>query len=200
MIKVHVRTVGIVSIWYQLLVRLASDQQPCVCVHGSKRTYLPSSKSRPSEQGPTEPFICQCSHICRHDSRATLQFQREKLMRQQEYWAAVGASWRGSEHSRLPVAFPHCRVCPLARPYGWAPSLQPRVCSSSAVITSSHCTTAPSHLQGGSAGHTASFSAVAMLVLSSHREGESWNSLCLLLLNKLQNSKTLSKTDRVHVK
>ncbi len=42
-------------------------------------------------------FLCQCGRIYRHDSPATLQFQPEKLMRQQERWAAAGASWRRSE-------------------------------------------------------------------------------------------------------
>lgn len=135
-------------------------------------------------------FLCQCGRIYRHDSPATLQFQPEKLMRQQERRAAAGASWRGSE-LRVARSTASCLWPPhTAGLVPWPGSIWPGpfavalcVCSCLVVIRSSHCTTAPSHLQGGSAGHTAPFSASATLVLASHREGESWNSLCLLTLN-----------------
>lgn len=70
-------------------------------------------------------------------------------------------------------------------PTAWlVPSLEPLcVCSCLVVIRSSQRTTAPSHLQGGPAGHTAPFSAPAALAPVSRRDGESWNSLCLLVLN-----------------
>lgn len=152
-------------------------------------------------------FLCQCGRIYRHDSPATLQFQPEKLMRQQERRAAEGASWRGSEprgseeHSGPPVASPHCRACPLAWQYGRGPfAVALCVCSCLVVIRSSHGTTAPSHLQGGSAGHTAPFSASAALVPASRREGELEFTLSARVIYKLLNSKTLYKTARVCLK
>lgn len=166
----------------------ASEFSSChVCMDLNRRTSVPNV---PASRTGMVTFLCQCGHIYRHDSPATLQFQPENLMRQQECRAVVVAAWRGSEPRlawstlRPPVASPHCRACPLARQHGWVPSLEPLcVCSCLVVIRSSQCTTAPSHLKGGSAGHTAPFSASAALVPVSHRDGESWNSRCLLVLN-----------------
>lgn len=65
-----------------------------VCMDLNRHTSLPKV---PANWTGTMTFLCQCGHIYRHDSPATLQFQPEKLMRQQERWAVVVASWRGSE-------------------------------------------------------------------------------------------------------
>lgn len=163
-----------------------------VCLDLNRHTSLPEV---PASCTGTMTFLCQCSCIYRHDSPATLQFQPEKLMRQQEHWAAVGASWRGSElrlgrstagrlwplHTAGLVPWPGSMAEPLA--------VALCVCSCLVVIMSSHCTAAPSHLQGGSAGHTAPFSASATLVLVSHRDGASWNSPSGPVKYKLQTAK-----------
>lgn len=65
-----------------------------VCMDRNRHTSLPKV---PANWTGTMTFLCQCGHIYRHDSPATLQFQPEKLMRQQERWPVVVASWRGSE-------------------------------------------------------------------------------------------------------
>lgn len=64
------------------------------CMYLNRHTSLPKA---PASWTGTMTFLCQCGRIYRHDSLATLQFQLKNLMRQQEHWAAVGASWCGSE-------------------------------------------------------------------------------------------------------
>lgn len=166
-----------------------------VCMDLNRHTSLPKV---PASWTGTMTFLCQCGHIYRHDSPATLQFQPEKLMRQQERWAAAGASWRGSElrvaRSTAGRLWPPHTVGLVP----WPGSIRPGpfavalcVCSCLVVIRSSHCTTAPSHLQGGSAGHTAPFSASATLVPASRREEFT---LSARVKYKLLNSKTLYKT------
>lgn len=138
-----------------------------VCMDLNRHTSIP--KVLASWRG-SMTFLCQRGHIYRHDSPATLQFLPEKLMKQQESLSAAWASWLGSElvvarrtASRLwpprtegLVPWPGCTAQPLC--------CSSMCCSCSVVIRSSHCTTTPSHLQGGSAGHTAPFPASAMLV------------------------------------
>lgn len=182
----HCTCLKVILCFFSLPVMDQSSAAVMVCMDLNRQTSLPKV---PASWTGTMTFLCQCSRIYRHDSPATLQFQPAKLMRQQERWAAVGASWRGSElrlerskagrlwplHTAGLVPWPGSMAGPLA--------VTLCVCNCLVVIRSSHCTTAPSHLQGGSAGHTAPFSASASLALASHKEGEGWNSLCLLLLN-----------------
>jgi len=94
------KTVCFVPVW-----RLQSSSIPLpvldqsaaavmVCMDLKRHTSLPKA---PASWTGTSTFLCHCGHIYRHDSPATLQFRPEKLMRQQEHWAAAGASWRGSK-------------------------------------------------------------------------------------------------------
>ena len=156
-----------------------------VSIDLNRQTSLPKV---PASWTGTVTFHCQCGHIYRHDSPATLQFQPENLMRQQERcWAAVGSCGMGvncGKRGGLPgpphtvgfVPWPASVAGPLF-------ALALCVCSCLVVIRSSHCTTAPSHLLGGSEGHAAPFFTLAALVLASHKEAESWNSLRLLMIN-----------------
>ena len=167
---------------------LGPEFRSCHSVHGSKQTYLPPQC--PSEQNRDRDISLSV--------RSYLQtwFPCHPAISAWEVDEAAGAlgcsgglmAWEwaegSEEHSETTVASPHCRACPLAWQYGLAPfAVTLCVCSCLVVIRSSHRTTAPSHLQGGSAGHTAPFSASVTLVLASHRRGENWNSLCLLMLN-----------------
>lgn len=170
-----------------LHLALESSAAVTMCM-GSEQTYLPDGTG-------TVTFLCQCGRIYRHDSPATLQFRPEKLMRQQERWAAAVASWRGSEprgaRSTAGCLWPPHTVGLVpwpGRPAGPLSLWPPCVCSCLVVIRSSHRTAAPSHLLGGSAAHIAPFSALATPV----PELEFTLSACVKF--KLLKSETLSKT------
>lgn len=122
-------------------------------------------------------------------------------MRQQESRAVVVAARRGSDPewrawsaAGPPPAAPAALLASSPGPAGQtgAPfAVALCACSCLVVIRSSQCTAAPSHLLGGSAGHTASFSAAAALAPQLEF------TLSARVKFKLFNSRTLYKTVRV---